>query len=206
MKSSSTCDGSSPEPLAELPAPLRHRGVFPWGSDQPREGHGGKGDKVFRRDGEVPRALGLSPPLCHCSLSAAFEQEQGKAPCLGAHPCSPWAPCCSTWCWVLTSPSGPCLTSPETPSPPPNTASTHHPALVCRMFTTASSGLCWFPELGDLQADPILIKPEPESCCLLSLSPSMFTEKGGNSPSLQNSVPSPPPPPGVSWEWHPFSI
>lgn len=52
------------------------------------------------------------------------------------------------------------------------------------------------------------MKPESESCSLLSFSPRMFTKKEGNSASLQNPVPFPPPPPGtpVSCEEHQLSL
>lgn len=110
--------------FGRAPSTTLAQGVFPWGSGWPREAHGGKGDKAFRRDGKVPAACGLSPLLCHHSPSAALEQEHSVA---AAHPA--WERVCSRslqpGCWILTAPSALHPITPEAPSSPLNTAPSH---------------------------------------------------------------------------------
>lgn len=72
----------------------------------------------------MPAAFGLSPLLCHCSQSAAFEQERAEA---AAHPAQEPAP----GCWVLTTPSALRPIPPEAPSLPSNTGPPHRGRLWC---------------------------------------------------------------------------
>lgn len=208
MKSSTTCDGSSPEPLAELPAPLGLGVFLPGDLTGPGRVMGVKeikqgGREAFRRDGEVPRALGLSPLPCHCSLGAAFEQEQGRARCL--------VPTCALCGLLPSAPGAGCsqlpLASVRSPPRPPALPPAQHPLLTPCWRSGAGSSLCPppVPRLGPalpfVPADPVLMKPGSESCSLSSLSPSMFTRKEGNSASPQNPLPFPPAPPGHPELW-----
>lgn len=116
-KSSNTCDGSSPEPLAELPAPLRLGVFFPGDLAGPGRIMGVKGDKALRGTERCQQPLvylpcyAIAPPVLLLSRSEPRQQPTLLAAVPG--------------CWVLAAPSGLHPIPLDTPSPPPKAAPAH---------------------------------------------------------------------------------
>jgi len=126
----------------------------------------------------VPAALGSPPLLCHCSPSAAFEQQQAEVAAQPARePSCSLLPAAVPGCWVLASPSA----FAQSPQRPPPLPLTQHPLIVGSHGAHRQGAGCVHPTMLQplprrglprswmgCKQTPILIKPQSECCSLLS--------------------------------------